>query len=222
VVDIAGCSSRSNTVQELLYRQKYEVIRAELAAAGLWGCWTEDDRGDGLLLVFDPAVHKVDITEALTVRLYAGLRRFAQLHSTEAQMRMRVALHAGDLTHTGEAWAGRDLVTTFRLADSTPVRDHLADNPLAVIVSDHWYQAVVRDERGLIEAGGYRQVRVTHKEVDEIAWVYTPGGNTSPNETPADHPTPPPATNGGITFFGDVTHYGDNINGPKIVYRDGQ
>jgi len=204
----------------------YEIL-GEVLDTGLRDSCTMDDRGDGVLLVFEPTVSKVDVTEAFTLRLGAMLRKYAKTQSAEALVRMRIALNAGDITHTGHGWSGRAVNTTFRLVDAAVTRDRLraaSDSLLVAIVSDQWYEAVVRDEHGLLEAGKYEQVRVTYKEVDETAWLHLLGA------VPPPHSTEPPPTaershgaaprrpsSGVFNFHGAVTVQGDLVN-EKIVY----
>ncbi|GAB3900022.1 hypothetical protein ACFQ1S_03535 [Kibdelosporangium lantanae] len=217
-LDVEGSSSRSDLAQEHVARHKYEVVQEALDAAGLSAGDTKYDRGDGILLVFEPTVSKVDVTEALTVRLGSELRRFAALHSAEGAMRMRIALHAGDITHTGHGWSGRAVNTTFRLAEAEITRKRLAlarECPLVAIVSDHWYQAVIREGYGLLNADSYEKVHVTYKEFDETAWISLPDNSAPRHHDPA---APPGSSSGGIVFHGPVTHHGDNVAGSKIVY----
>ena len=91
------------------------------------------------------------------------------------QMRLRVALHAGEVYRDAHGVAGSAVNHAFRLAEAPALRSALAASPgvLAVIVSDWLFSEVVRHDPAA-EPASYRQVKVTVKETAAVGWVRIP------------------------------------------------
>jgi RNA polymerase sigma factor (sigma-70 family) len=102
------------------------------------------------------------------------LREHNTAHSVGARLRLRMALHAGEVTHDEHGATSTALNLAFRLLDAAPLKHALADSPasLALITSDWFYDEVVRDSTG--DAGSYRPVQVTAKETTTTAWIRLP------------------------------------------------
>jgi hypothetical protein len=93
-------------------------------------------------------------------------------------LRMRVALHAGDVLRDDQGWVGAELNTACRLVDLPALRNALAQVPsarLAVVVSDIWFKTVVRHDPGTVDHRNYTRVPIAMKEPDHWAWIYVPG-----------------------------------------------
>lgn len=113
---------------------------------------------------------------------------------------------------TGEA-----LYLVFRLLDCDDLRAELAGTPrdLAVILSDPFYQAVVRQGYGTIRSEEYRSTRVRNKEVDTTAWLWTPARHDRRLDAAG---APTPGTGGQritvVNVNGDLT--GDVVGGDQL------
>ena len=133
-------------------------------------------------------------------------------------MRLRVALHNGEVLFDGDGLAGEAVVALMRLLDADDLRQALAAAPgdLAVIVSDRMHHdAVVQGHRD-IDPAEYRQVRVSLKEFSQPAWIRVPrlsaGGTRtlgpSGSGQSADGATAGMPASGGVHFAGPATFHG--------------
>jgi len=104
-------------------------------------------------------------------------------------IRIRLSLHAGDVIEGEGEWAGQPVIAACRLVNSAVIRRVLAaaaPSPLALIVSDDWYAAVVKE--GYASGQGYQQVWVQEKTFGSLAWVKGPGRTSPPGLRPEDDP----------------------------------
>jgi hypothetical protein len=198
-------------------------------------------RGDGAILALPADVAK----EMITAQFVEALREAIDDHDADCDsresIRIRLALHAGDVIEGEGEWAGQAVIAACRLVDSAVLKRVLAasvPSPLALIVSDDWYDAVVKE--GHVPGQGYRQVWVQEKTFAGRAWVKVPGRTQPPGLRPEDDPgqqrdaapTPPHAAGAGpATGYPDVvnnndgmftgaTIRGDVVVGNKIVGAD--
>lgn len=189
-VDVEGFTQSG--VDSLAVREGlYTTLKRAFEEAGIpWDVIRQEDRGDGALILAPADVSKSKFVDQLPQRLQAGLRRHNLSHPEQAQIRIRVALHAGEV-HVGDAGAvGSSLVLTFRLLDSKAVREALqaTQGTLAVIASDWMYDEVIRhDPAALAEL--YRPVEVSAKETRARAWVRVVDAATAslPDDAGLDH-----------------------------------
>lgn len=172
VFDVAGFGRLDNRAQLRARETLRSVVRRAFRAAGVrWWRLVVADRGDGLILVVPASVSKVDLLDPLVPRLVA------ELAARPERVRLRMAVHAGDLDRDSYGWTGTDLVTACRLVDSPALYQGLRDRPdadLVVIVSEAVHRAVVRHGYRGLRAVDFQPVRVVRKEVDEPAWVHVP------------------------------------------------
>ena len=107
--------------------------------------------------------------------LAAAVSRHNAACAGPEQMRLRVALHAGEVYRDAHGVAGSAVNHAIRLAEAPALRSALAASPgvLAVIVSDWLFSEVVRHDPAA-EPASYRQVKVTVKETAAVGWVRIP------------------------------------------------
>jgi class 3 adenylate cyclase len=222
VVDIENWSGRTAVIQAELQRELREIAEASAGVTGT--AWPEvrvTTRGDGLVLGYPADVPKEHLSDHLVVALTRALRAYGGRCRPGADMRLRVALHAGDVLADGEEWSGRAVTVACRLVDSDVLHRVLtaADRAvLAVIVSGEWYEAVVR--QGYAADAGFEEVWFEGKGCSGPAWVRVPGYSEPPGLTPADLPRPDgPAprddAGGQIVVHGDyVLHHKISFHGP--------
>ncbi|ONK10692.1 hypothetical protein [Streptomyces sp. MP131-18] len=185
-------SGRLNLGAKLRMRESlYQVFQDALDAVDV-GPEQVDviDRGDGLLLSFEPGVPPALIAGVWLEEVRQGLiERRPVLHD---RLRMRLAMHQGPVSHDGRGPVGRAVDLACRLCDCDPARRVLdaSDSDLVLVVSDPFHGAVIADSVGerFVEPEAYRPFRVSVKETDEIAWFRVPG-----------LPVPPDLTGGGGT-----------------------
>jgi class 3 adenylate cyclase len=131
-----------------------------------------EDRGDGALILVDPAVPKEHLAGAFPARLAACLERHNGHAPPGARIRLRVAVHAGEVHYDGHGVAGTAINVPFRLVEAGPLTEALRNSPsvLALIASEWFYDEVIAQNR-TCEAAAYRRVRVTVKETRTHGWV---------------------------------------------------
>ena len=91
------------------------------------------------------------------------------------RLRLRMALHAGEVYRDAHGVAGAAVNNAFRLAEAAELRSALAAAPgvLALIVSDWFFSEVVRHDPAA-EPGSYRRVQVNVKETAAAGWIRVP------------------------------------------------
>ncbi len=181
VVDVAG-SSRWDDLTQLDARVRLDAaVRAAFRAArvprhGL----VVQDRGDGMLVLVPATVSKAVLLDPVVPHLDAALRRHNGSVGPDRRIRVRVAVHAGEVLHGPCGWIGADLNLACRLVDSPPLYRALARAPhadVAVVVSETIHRAVVRHRHRGVDPAAYRPVDVVLKEVRTRAWTHVPAAH---------------------------------------------
>lgn len=106
-------------------------------------------------------------------------------------MRVRLALHAGEVLRDSYGVAGTAVNVAFRLLEAAPLKQALASSRgvLAVIASPWFFDDVITNTPGS-EPASYRQVRVRVKETETAAWICRPDDpypSTDDAELPPAH-----------------------------------
>jgi class 3 adenylate cyclase len=184
VIDMAG-SGRWDDCAQLRSREALDVlVRAALRNAGIeWGELVAEDRGDGMILLVPPNVSKVDLLGPLVPALAAGLREYNSVVGEKLRIRLRAAIHAGEVLRGPSGWVGTDMYLACRLVNSAPLYQELVRSPeadLVVAVSQAMHDAVVRHGYPGIDQAAYSPVRVVAKEVETTAWLHVPGPAVAP------------------------------------------
>jgi hypothetical protein len=130
-----------------------------------------------MILLIAASMSKVDLLDPVLPCLGEQIQTYNANAEPGLRIRLRVAVHAGEVHRDRCGWAGADLITTCRLVNGTPLYQHLADTPrsnMALVVSDLIYQSVIRHHYRTVNPNDYTPIRITLKETDELAWLYTP------------------------------------------------
>ena len=179
VIDMAG-SARWHNQEQLLARSVLRTaVRAAVQRAGI--TWTDlaiEDRGDGMIILVPPSVSKVDILDPVMPSLAEAISAHNASVAATFQIRLRVAVHAGEVHRDGQGWVGRDIITACRLVNGQPLYRRLRHRPrtnLVLVISDLIYQSVVRHHYRDINPTAYTRIRVSAKELNTEAWLHTPG-----------------------------------------------
>ena len=178
-VDIAGFGGNDRT------RTNYVAIRegmhrsltdAFLASGIPWGECYQEINGDSVLVLAPAAVPKGKFVERLPLALAAALHAFNEEHPSDERIKLRLALHAGEITHDNLGVTAPAIIHTFRLLEAKPLKAALADSPgaLAMIASDWFFDEVIRHHPEH-EPDSYRQVNVDVKETHDVGWIRLPG-----------------------------------------------
>ena len=110
VVDVEGFGdpARTNLDQLAVREALYEALARAFAESGIgWGSCVSEDRGDGALILIPPEVPKSRLVTGLPGMLAAAVTRHNTGSSAPERMRLRVALHAGEVYHDAHGVAGR-------------------------------------------------------------------------------------------------------------------
>ncbi|MEU6811305.1 hypothetical protein ABZ920_20395 [Streptomyces sp. NPDC046831] len=195
VVDIEKFGRRANPVQLWLREQLYGIVRAAFTESSIdWSGGPEpSDRGDGFFWLLPGSVDRTDLTGRFVEVLDQRLRAHARTSSEEGALRLRVALHQGDVAGDAHGWAGEELNTACRLVDIPPLRTALASAPragLALAVSGEWHRHVVRHDDPSVASRTFRCVTFDAKEIHGAhAWIRVPGYDAPPGVS-ATRPAP--------------------------------
>ena len=184
VVDVEGFGdpARTNLNQLAIRRALYEALACAFAESGIsWGSCVSEDRGDGALILVPPEVPKIRLVAGLPGVVAAAIRRHNAGRSVPERIRLRVALHAGEVYYDAHGVAGAAVNHAFRLAEAPALRSALAASPgvLALIVSDWFFTEVVRHDPAAVPSA-YRRVQVAVKETAATGWIRVPDRAVAP------------------------------------------
>lgn len=194
VVDVERFGDRSRTnlnqlaIREGLYKALVQAFRKSGIA---WANCVSEDRGDGALILIPPDVAKTRLVTSLPAGLVAEITRHNAGSAAPERMRLRVALHAGEVHHDAHGVVGAAVNHAFRLVEAPALRSALGASPgvLALIVSDWLYDEVVRHDPAAVP-GLYQQVQVTVKETAAAAWIRVPEPSSAQTVASADSTAP--------------------------------
>jgi class 3 adenylate cyclase len=184
-VDVEGYTQRTNPQRVAIREALYRVLDESLREAGVERESRHvEDRGDGLLLLLPADTPKLRFLD----RFLHFVSHLLGEHNVgrEDRLRLRAAIHAGEVVQAEWGVLGEALDETFRLLASPQLRaaQSLARTDLAVGVTDSFYREVVQAGS---PGAGYRRVVIDFDGHTSPAWIYFPG---------PDPPPPKPPTNG--------------------------
>lgn len=184
IVDVEGFGDRrrTNPRQLAIRAGLYESLGAAFDAAGVpWEACEHEDRGDGVFVLVPPEVPKARIAERLPPALVGALVAHNAAHPGRERIRLRVALHAGEVHRDDNGVTSAAVNLAFRLLDAPALKRSPAASPgvPALIASSWFFEDVVRHS-DVLDARTFRPVRVAVKETTTEAWIARP-----------DHPYPP-------------------------------
>ncbi|GAB2740592.1 hypothetical protein [Amycolatopsis magusensis] len=183
LVDVERFSAPGRTLHHQLDTRAglYAVVAEAMAAAGVpWEDCHHEDRGDGLFLLIPPEFPKAPLVEVLPEALARAVRGHNGTSHDAARVRLRLAVHAGEVAFDQRGATSTALTDAFRLLDAAALKQALAGSPgvLAMIVSRLVFDDVVR-HCATLDPATFRPVQAAAKEFRELAWIALP-----------DHPYP--------------------------------
>jgi WD40 repeat protein len=182
-IESYGRLERSDTVRVRLRRHLTDWCIGLFDRAGVDpGSWVLQDTGDGWLLSIDPNVSRSLLLDAVPRGLHERLLAYNQDSPNTERLRVRLAMHAGDVLSDPDPFVGEATIHVCGLLDSEVLRDCLraTTQPLAVMVSEEIYQGVVRRAHGGLDPAAWHQVVVDGKEGPADTWVNVPGDVDAP------------------------------------------
>ncbi len=179
VVDVEhfGVHSRTDSHRVRVRGDLYNLLQRVLRRAGVdWDSCYREDRGDGAFVLVPPEVPKALFSDNIPGPLAKALHRHNEACPEQERIRLRMALNAGEVIFDKAGAVSSALNDTFRLVDSTPLKEALQDSAgtLALIVSSWFYDSVIRNSPTFRE-GAYSPVWIAVKETRTVAWITMPG-----------------------------------------------
>lgn len=177
-VDVENFASpdRTNADQNAVRAGLYHALAEAFTVVGVpWYECYHEDRGDGALILVPPEVPKSILATRLPGALAAALHEHNRTHHWRARIRLRVALHAGEVLPDEHGVAGVAINLTARLLEAKALKRALrrSSGLLAMIASEWFFDDVIRHQpAGVPDA--YRRVRVAVKEMKATAWIRRP------------------------------------------------
>lgn len=189
VVDVEGFGDRrrTNRNQVAVRNGLYRVMQDAFHHAGIpWADDDHEDRGDGIFVLVSAEVPKSLFVESLPYALVMALRTHNDTHPREERIRLRMALHAGEVNYDEHGATGASINLAFRLLEAAELKAALAGSAgvLALITSSWFFEEVVR--HSIADANAYRRVRVTVKETLATGWIHLPDHVMSAGESTPD------------------------------------
>ena len=184
---------RTNLHQVAVREALYKSLRAAFARSGVsWDACYHEDRGDGVLILVPPEVPKNLLVANVPLDLVSELADYNSTHDVEARIRLRMAVHAGEVIHDRHGVAGKALNIAFRLLDSQDLKQALRSSSgiLAVISSEWFFDEVIRNDPASVPAS-YRPVWIAVKETQARAWICLPDDPYPPHQQTARSFTSP-------------------------------
>ncbi|WIX85281.1 hypothetical protein [Amycolatopsis sp. DG1A-15b] len=199
-VDIAGYNDPSRTMAHLreVHEGLWQVLRTTFAETGIpWDVCFVENTGDGAMILLPPEIAKADLVAQFPSRMHDELRRYNHVHAAEAQVRLRMAVHAGEVAQGSHGSISQAVSFTFRILDAPEAKaaQKEAQADLALITSDLLYQDVVRQDPAA-DPKAFRQIPVKVKVGENAAWAWlrllgTVNGVPVPASETAKHATFP-------------------------------
>jgi hypothetical protein len=184
-VDIEQSTRCPNPIEAELRDQTYRLLKEAMTYAGLRDrhCDPFIDRGDGILVLIHPTdeVPKTFLLSRVVPELARLVTDYNLRLPTEAWqrrgIRLRVAVHAGEVHYDGLGYFGEALDVTFRLLDSPQFKACLRKvaAPLIMVVSKEIYQSVVMHQYDGINSHEYNpEIRVDAAGQRRRGYVHVP------------------------------------------------
>lgn len=176
-VDIAGYNNPSRTMAHLreVHEGLWRVLRTSFAETGIpWDSCFVENTGDGAMILLPPEIAKADLAAQLPNRMRDELRRYNHVHAVEAQVQLRMALHAGEVAQGSHGSISPAVSFTFRILDAPEAKaaQKEAKADLALIASDRFYNDVVVHDPAADPEGYHRiPVKVKVGEAPAFAWL---------------------------------------------------
>jgi tetratricopeptide (TPR) repeat protein len=183
VVDVErfGDPSRTNLDQLTVRDGLYKALIHAFDNSGIsWTTCVTEDRGDGALILVPPQVPKSLLVTMIPTALVDAISTHNAGFSVQARIRLRMALHAGEIHSDTHGFTGTAINHAFRLVDSPALKSALGSSPgvLALIVSEWFFDEVVQHDPQA-NPGSYRQAGVSVKETQTVGWIRLPDNNAA-------------------------------------------
>jgi hypothetical protein len=166
----------------------YAVIEEACGASGIcWHSCYHEDRGDGLVALA-PAGESVEtLIDPFVMHVRNGLSDYNKILADDAQIQLRLAIHAGYVYTDSHGISGTDVTHLFRLLQAPALKTRFAQHQsdFALIVSDHVYGEIIEYSPGQIDAAAFQSISVDVKETRSRGWIWLPPSRAPSKARPA-------------------------------------
>lgn len=174
-VDIAGYGSMARTRTDFVTIREglFQSVKEAFDEAGIpWHDCFHQNTGDSLLILVPTTVPKAIFAATLPRALNSTLRQYNDNHPAEERLKLRLALHAGEITFDQHGPTSYAIIHAFRLLDAAPLKAALSASaePLGMIASSWFYEDVIRHDPAY-EPELYHRVAVNVKEFEDVGWI---------------------------------------------------
>lgn len=213
-VDMEAWAGRSAPVAAEMQGAVDEALRVGLRSVGLnLAAVILQRSGDSRILALPAETPKDLITTTFLTGLEKAVRAWRSTVSPSAKpMRIRVALHSGEVLERNNEWAGPAVITLTDLVNATEGKLLLTANPssrVLVLLSNLWHDSVVTP--GFVDVQ-HCPIHIQGKHGEQLAWVRVIG-KTRPRGLDDVLAAPP-----GV---GQMAHPATRINAPRVSTEPG-
>lgn len=145
--------------------------------------WDQSDTGDGLLLSIDPHLPRDVLLTSMIAGLPGILARHNRRRADGERLRLRLAVHAGDVVSDPRPLVGEAVNDACRLLDSATLRACLraTGQPLVVVASQAIYDGIIKHAYLDLDPYTWHRVQAVTKEGSLPGWVHVPGDTDAPH-----------------------------------------
>jgi hypothetical protein len=180
-VDVADFTDphRHDGIQMEIRRALYALVREAFEESHLdWSACLHEDRGDGMVILIPARISSVKVVDPLLTRLQEGLQKHNVNSDGYRAFKLRAAVHIGEVHQDEHGLVGTSINDLFRLVSAPVLKSAVerADGDLALIVSDYFYDSVLRHS----SVGPFQPVAVRVKRTRSRGWIHLPGSDWKP------------------------------------------
>jgi hypothetical protein len=214
IADVEGSGSLRDSEKTDIRHDLYGLLRTCLRRHNVdWKSCPTEDRGDGVYILVPGTIPK----RRLGIGFVNDLNRMlGERRVRDAQMRLRLALHCGEVTRDEHGSSGADVDQAFAMVDNQGVRDVLTAAPrsrMVVVTSDAIFRAAFCSHPDDDPTWMRRQYLRTKRDALRV-WIGVPGLRYPPVVDAPEEPTGPSAAAGGQARGGQTyvapMFWGDN------------
>jgi class 3 adenylate cyclase len=182
-VDIDGYGQRTDTERVRLRSALYDALTKALRHTNVSDdAYYSEDRGNSVLILISPEIPKNRLLADFLLNLTAMLHEHNL--GQAGHLRLRVAIHAGEVIFDEYGVVGNTVRTVFLLLDSAAMRSglHFVDADLIVGVTEPIYEGVIEPGFPGIDPASYRRVIADIKGANIPVWIYFPSATGTRTE----------------------------------------
>jgi hypothetical protein len=175
-VDIAEITDpgRDEEIRLAVRDALHRLLIDAFEGAGIsWRSCVREDRDKGVVVVIPAHMPTIRVVDPLVHEIRLRLARHNRLSSPAAQLRLRLAVHIGEVHRDERGPAGTAVNHLLRILDAPDLRQALrsSDSGLALIVSDYVYWNVIYGGPGGVNPVAYSKITMGAEQFQAPAWI---------------------------------------------------